>query len=125
MRKNNLMVILLLITMVVTVVLNVSYADYEEDYIYPKCPSGLYVDPEYTTIYENDTINVNLGCDGDCNFKIGESKTVEPGFHKLVFAEPIKITGNKFSVVISAIGNNTYTYYGFCSFKNRTNSRIL
>ena len=71
------------------------------------------------TVPETQTLQVYVnptGTNNDRNMKLvtleeGESKTVEPGFHKLVFAEPIKITGNKFSVVISAIGNNTYNYY--------------
>ena len=63
MRKNNLMVILLLITMVVTVVLNVSYADYEEyeesnEFEFLK---KVLIEPEYTTIYEDDEINIEVG----------------------------------------------------------------
>ncbi len=70
MRKNNLMVILLLITMVVTVVLNVSYADYEEEvyadeYDESESDQELYekvlIEPEYTTIYENDEMNIEIG----------------------------------------------------------------
>ena len=41
----------------------------------------------------------------DISFKLkeGETATVEPGFHVLELAEPVKLTGNKFSVVLQII----------------------
>lgn len=71
------------------------------------------------TVPETQTLQVYVnptGTNNDSNMQLvtleeGSSKTVDPGFHKLVFAEPIKITGNSFSVVVAASGKTRYTYY--------------
>ena len=69
--------------------------------------------PETQTlqVYVNPTGTENNSKMKMVSLKEGNSKTVDPGFHTLVFAEPLKITGNEFSVVVAATGKSTYLYY--------------
>ncbi len=71
------------------------------------------------TVPETQTLQVFVnpkGTNADSNLQLvtleeGSSKTVEPGFHKLVFKDPVKITGNNFSVIVAATGKSHYIYY--------------
>ena len=81
--------VLFIFVMFVSMILGIVFADNEEDYItYDDkitCDSTLYIAPEYTTIYENDVINVDVGCDGDCNFNKNTKKTFDITFDKNIF----------------------------------------
>ena len=89
MRKNNSVLVLFIFVMFVSMILGIVFADNEEDYItYDDkitCDSTLYIAPEYTTIYENDVINVDVGCDGDCNFVQSNEEFFEITFDNNIF----------------------------------------
>ena len=62
----------------------------------------VYVNPNGTSVRSSDLKPVQL--------EEGATKTVDPGFHKLVLAEPVKITGNTFSVVVAVMGQKDFVY---------------
>ena len=55
----------------------------------------VYVNPNGDSKAKSDLVEVKL--------KEGETATEEPGFHVLELAEPVKLTGDKFSVVLQII----------------------
>ena len=114
---------------------------YQYDELFPNQQNGLtltdtadmYLKNDYTkqsssdeyitkigiTVPETQTLQVFVnpkGTNADSNLQLvtleeGSSKTVEPGFHKLVFKDPVKITGNNFSVIVAVTGKSHYIYY--------------
>ena len=89
MRKSNSALVLFIFVMFVSMILGLVFADNEndsDDWRYVCEDNGvIYIDPEYTTIYENDVINVDVGCDGDCNFNKNTKKTFDITFDKNIF----------------------------------------
>ena len=63
----------------------------------------VYVNPNGTSVKSSDLKLVQL--------EEGDSKALEPGFHKLILANPVEITGNTFSVVVAVMGQKEFVYY--------------